>query len=999
MARQDRARRPYDLLDRPGRTPTAASSTGRRGALPDRGLPPHGPLPDEPRQRHRPLDVRHLRRRADRRPGRCRRQPVPLRDRGPAPRRPPPHRARHPGPRRGRERGAPCCGSPSPTARDADARRGAQPLQERHRQPAGLRGDQPRPRLAFRYRWAGCDEFGWVRTATLENRGTIRGAGRAARRPAERPALRAPRSACTSSRATSSTPTRRRRSTPRPGWGSSRSPPGSPTGRRPLEVLRANTVWCCGLEGRRVHLSGDAVDAFRQRPGAAPEQTVLNGARGNYLVSSRFELEPRPTRTLAPRRRRRAGTTSRSPTCAAHPAPDDDLGDRRSRTACDGAGESLRRIVGQRRRPPADRPHRVAGSTTSPTCCSTTCAAASSPELRRARRPTSPTSWRCATARAARPGSPAWPAARDQLTVQDLLRRPRGTGRRRPRAAVPRVPAALLRPTPRRPEPALEPLRDPASATATATAALHYEGNWRDIFQNWEALCASFPGSCPSIVAKFVNASTVDGFNPYRITRDGVDWEIVDPDDPWSNIGYWGDHQIIYLLKLLEALDRARSRRPARTCWAEEIFSYADVPYRIKPYEDILEDPQRHHRLRRRARRAHRGAGGGRRDRRQAADRRRRVGLPRQPAREAAGAGALEAVEPGSRRRHLDEHPAARVERREQRAGRRRRLGGHPLLPAPLPGLPGRAAGRAPAGDAARVRGGRRLVRATATTSWRANADRCSSGEIDRRRDRKRLHGRPGRGLLRLPRDGLRRRLLRQDATCRSSERSGSVPTALRLHRPRHRAPTGATTGSTTPTTCSISRTDGRERRRRPPAGDARGPGGRAQLGPARSGGGAGRSSTRSSPAPSTARTSRASCSTRSGSCRVPGEERRARRARRGRCRSCADLLEAGDGSMLARDADGRLPLPRRLPQRRRPGRGAGRPGGDRRSGPRPWRATARRCSISSRTSSTTGRYTGRSGAMYGYEGLGCIYWHMVAKLLLAVQEMRPAAERDGQPG
>ena len=25
---------------------------------------------------------------------------------------------------------------------------------------------------------------------------------------------------------------------------------------------------------------------------------------------------------------------------------------------------------------------------------------------------------------------------------------------------------------------------------------------------------------------------------------------------------------------------------------------------------------------------------------------------------------------------------------------------------------------------------------------------------------------------------------------------------------------------------------------------------------------------------------------------------------------------------------------------------------------------------------------------MYGYEGLGCIYWHMVAKLLLAVQEI-----------
>ncbi len=31
--------------------------------------------------------------------------------------------------------------------------------------------------------------------------------------------------------------------------------------------------------------------------------------------------------------------------------------------------------------------------------------------------------------------------------------------------------------------------------------------------------------------------------------------------------------------------------------------------------------------------------------------------------------------------------------------------------------------------------------------------------------------------------------------------------------------------------------------------------------------------------------------------------------------------------------------------------------------------------------------YTGRSGSMYAYEGIGSIYWHMVAKLLVAVQE------------
>ena len=31
--------------------------------------------------------------------------------------------------------------------------------------------------------------------------------------------------------------------------------------------------------------------------------------------------------------------------------------------------------------------------------------------------------------------------------------------------------------------------------------------------------------------------------------------------------------------------------------------------------------------------------------------------------------------------------------------------------------------------------------------------------------------------------------------------------------------------------------------------------------------------------------------------------------------------------------------------------------------------------------------FTGRSGTFYGYEGLGSIYWHMVSKLLLAVQD------------
>jgi hypothetical protein len=42
--------------------------------------------------------------------------------------------------------------------------------------------------------------------------------------------------------------------------------------------------------------------------------------------------------------------------------------------------------------------------------------------------------------------------------------------------------------------------------------------------------------------------------------------------------------------------------------------------------------------------------------------------------------------------------------------------------------------------------------------------------------------------------------------------------------------------------------------------------------------------------------------------------------------------------------------------------------------------------------------FTGRSGGMFGFEGLGCVYWHMVSKLLLAVQENLVAAQVADSP-
>ncbi len=120
---------------------------------------------------------------------------------------------------------------------------------------------------------------------------------------------------------------------------------------------------------------------------------------------------------------------------------------------------------------------------------------------------------------------------------------------------------------------------------------LSYQGNWRDIFQNWEALAFSYPGFVENMIAKFVNASTVDGYNPYRITKEGIDWEVEEPDNPWSYIGYWGDHQIIYLLKLLE-LSRKFHPGTLRQLLREPVFSYANVPYRIKSLDDLLQDPK-----------------------------------------------------------------------------------------------------------------------------------------------------------------------------------------------------------------------------------------------------------------------------------------------------------------------------------------------------------------------------------------------------------------------
>lgn len=125
---------------------------------------------------------------------------------------------------------------------------------------------------------------------------------------------------------------------------------------------------------------------------------------------------------------------------------------------------------------------------------------------------------------------------------------------------------------------------------ADGSQKLDYQGNWRDIFQNWEALSYSYPEFIHGMISVFLNATTVDGYNPYRLTRDGIDWESPEPSNEWANIGYWNDHQIIYLQKLLEVCERFYPNE-LDTLLNRRMFSYANVPYQIKPYDDLVKNP------------------------------------------------------------------------------------------------------------------------------------------------------------------------------------------------------------------------------------------------------------------------------------------------------------------------------------------------------------------------------------------------------------------------
>lgn len=439
--------------------------------------------------------------------------------------------------------------------------------------------------LAFRYRWVACDAFGWVRTATLSNPGgdavkvsVLDGLRNVLPCGAPLALYQQSSSLVDAYKRTDLDP-------------EARLAIFSLTARitdraEPAESLRANTVWLAGLAGAEIHLGAEAVAAFR-RGEVVPTARVRTGRRGSFLAVASLELEPggsakwhvaadagRSHAQIAALRARmlEGGTT-----------------DVAIERALDGADQHLLRIVGgadgiQLTGRVEASAHHFANTLYNGMRGGVFASGYDVPVadltdfIRTRNRPV-----------AAR--HEAWlRTLPSSVTAMDLA----GAARRTGDADLERLCLEYLpiwfgrrHGDPSRPWNRFSiRVRNPDGARA-----LRYEGNWRDIFQNWEALGVGFPRFLPGFIARFVNASTVDGFNPYRITRDGVDWEVVDPDDPWSYIGYWGDHQIVYLLKFLEALQRS-APGALRELLGREVFCYADVPYRLRPYAEIVRDPR-----------------------------------------------------------------------------------------------------------------------------------------------------------------------------------------------------------------------------------------------------------------------------------------------------------------------------------------------------------------------------------------------------------------------
>jgi hypothetical protein len=439
--------------------------------------------------------------------------------------------------------------------------------------------------LVFRYTWATSDEFGFVRNCEIENTGNVECKvefldGLLNVLPAGTPAH-------TQANASNLVDAYKWTELDKDvGLALYALYSGISDRAEPCESLRANVVYALGLDEPTMLLSDRQIDAFRKGDPVAGEN-ARRGMRGSYFVSSSSEINAGSTLswTIVANIER-----SQSDVVALRDKlrdPDKLAADiaRSVATGCD----ELARIMGA-----ADAAQEVAEETVSVHHCANVVFnvlrggifddqyQVSARDFARTIRHFNRETWQ--RQQQLIDGLP------EKLAHSELLKQVRLSGDRQlERLCLEYLPITFGR---RHGDPSRPwnhftiKLKD-----EHGDRLLSYEGNWRDIFQNWEALALSYPAFIEGMIAKFVNASTADGHNPYRITKEGIDWEVEDEEDPWSYIGYWGDHQIIYLQKLLElSLDFYPDQ--LGQLLHQPVFSYANVPYRIRSFDELLRNPK-----------------------------------------------------------------------------------------------------------------------------------------------------------------------------------------------------------------------------------------------------------------------------------------------------------------------------------------------------------------------------------------------------------------------
>jgi len=354
----------------------------------------------------------------------------------------------------------------------------------------------------------------------------------------------------------------------------------------PSESLRATTVFALGLDGARRLLSSRQLDAFRH--GATPqEEADVRGHRGAFLVHAELALEPGTTR----RWRLVADVAQDHPRVVALVnalAGDEGALEARVEDDLQRSGEALEALVAsadglQWTGDQASADHHLAS------VLFNVMRGGLFVDDHRVRRDDLRAFVRTRNRAAHAEHDAFFAALPETATYRELVERAAASGSADlERLCRSYLPLAFSR---RHGDPSRPWNRFTINVRDDAgRLRLDYQGNWRDIFQNWEALAYAFPGFVNGMLTVFLGATTADGYNPYRVTRDGIEWEVPEPGHAWANIGYWSDHQVIYLQKLLETAQRF-DPTALEALLERRVFSYANVPYRIASYASMLADP------------------------------------------------------------------------------------------------------------------------------------------------------------------------------------------------------------------------------------------------------------------------------------------------------------------------------------------------------------------------------------------------------------------------